>query len=147
MTSFATHMTGELYALLRTQSVLGRLMVDGPSDDAAFAGFAAFAAGVDAAREGAGLGLAHQLFAVRTLGLTERWPGSSLADYLSGLLIGDEVRAGIAAHGAPRVLIGEAALCARYATALRRFGVSAPLTLNNTAPTGLWTIAKAMGLL
>ena len=147
VTGFATHMTGELYALLRTQSVLGRLMVDGPSDDAAFAGFAAFEAGVDAAREGAGLGLAHQLFAVRTLGLTERWPGSSLADYLSGLLIGDEVRAGIAAHGAPRLLIGEVALCARYATALQRFGVSAPLTLNNTAPTGLWTIATAMGLL
>lgn len=145
VTGFATHMTGELYALLRTQSVLGRLMVDGPSDDAANG--QAFAAGVDAAREGADLGLAHQLFAVRTLGLTERWPTTSLADYLSGLLIGDELRAGIAAHGAPQVLIGEAALSARYATALARFDVSAPLLLNNTAPTGLWTIAKAMGLL
>ena len=141
VTGFATHMTGELYALLRTQSVLGRLMVDGPSDEAAFV------AGVDAARDGAGLGLAHQLFAVRTLGLTERWPATSLADYLSGLLIGDELRAGIAAHGAPQVLIGEAALSARYATALARFNVSAPLLLNNTAPTGLWTIASAMGLL
>ncbi|HEY1091989.1 MAG TPA: 2-dehydro-3-deoxygalactonokinase, partial [Burkholderiaceae bacterium] len=132
------HMTGEMFALLRQHSVLGRLMpAENGSDEEAFA------AGVNAAREHGELGLSHQLFAVRTLGLTERMPRSALPDYLSGLLIGHELRAGLQGQAvAPITLIGEPALCERYAQALVLFD-SGPVTLlPNTAAAGLWRIAR-----
>lgn len=142
VTGFATHMTGELYALLRQHSVLARLM---PADGASPPSSASFLAGVDAAREGGALG--HQLFAVRTLGLFKRLAAEQLPDYLSGLLIGHEIAHELAA-GAPQrlALVGEPALCERYALALGRFGISAPLQLDNTAPAGLWQLAQTLGL-
>ena len=138
--SFATHMTGELFAVLRHHSVLGRLMPAGVSDD-----ITAFISGVCAARDQGNLGLSHQLFAVRTLGLTEKLPHSALADYLSGLLIGHEIRAGLAARldDAPLVLIGEPALCSRYAAALGQFGCGTDVPqLPNTAAAGLRQLAR-----
>lgn len=156
--AFETHMTGELYAVLRQHSILGRLMpppvVDTvPAAESTGARATAFVAGVQAARGGAHGGLGHQLFAVRTLGLTGRLSPASLADYLSGLLIGHELVAGLAASataraaGAPLVLIGEAALCRRYVEALSLFGVQVDAALDNTAPRGLWSFARAAGLL
>ncbi|MBV8034117.1 2-dehydro-3-deoxygalactonokinase [Roseateles sp.] len=139
---FATHMTGELYALLRQHSVLARLM---PADGTPAPSSGAFVAGVDAAREDGGLG--HQLFTVRTLGLFKRLPPEHLPDYLSGLLIGHEIAHELAS-GAPARLavVGDPALCDRYAQALGRFGLDAPLQLDNTAPAGLWRLAQTMGL-
>ena len=143
ITGFGTHMTGELYALLRRQSVLSRLM---PEEDAASP--EAFIAGVDAARTGGDEGLGHQLFAVRTLGLMERMPVEGLADYLSGLLIGHELRAGLRSRiEGPLAIVGEPALCERYARALARFGESKPLLLANTAPDGLACLARHLELL
>jgi 2-dehydro-3-deoxygalactonokinase len=145
---FATHMTGELYAVLRQHSVLGRLMpADVPADPDAFA------RGVEAARDHGDLGLQHQVFAVRSLGVTGRMAHAALADYLSGLLIGHEVRAGlqwraVAGLGAtPLALVGAPALCTRYQTALQRFDRAADLVLDNTAPAGLLALARAGGLL
>jgi len=139
---FATHLTGELYALLRQHSVLARLM---PSEDCTDP--IAFAAGVRAARERGEEGLSHQLFAVRTLGLSGRLAGSALPDYLSGLLIGHELRAGLAARDAdaPLALVGEPALCRRYATALALFDSAPPRLLPNTAAMGLWHLAQLLG--
>jgi 2-dehydro-3-deoxygalactonokinase len=150
---FATHMTGELFALLRQHSVLGRLMppIDGPRDGAGNA--SAFLAGLRAAREQGELGLGHQLFAVRTLGLTGELAAAALADYMSGLLIGHELRAGLAwrfTQGlaqAPLLLIGEPSLCARYAQGLHAFDCKVDLTLDNTAPAGLWRLAQSAGWL
>lgn len=152
---FATYLTGELFAVLKAHSILGRLMpvadaveaVD--KTDAARA--AAFALGLDAAR-GAGPGdLLHALFATRTLGLTARLPASALAEYLSGLLIGSEIVSGLAAFNTgaalPWALIGEPMLCERYAASLRRFGLAQCTLLDNTAPAGLWRLARAARLL
>lgn len=142
VTGFATHMTGELYALLRQHSVLARLM---PTDGSAPPSPQAFLAGVDASRDSGSL--SHQLFAVRTLGLFHRMPPEDLPDYLSGLLIGHEIAHELQAQAPERLaLIGEPALCARYAQALARFGIDAPLQLDNTAPAGLWRLAQLMGL-
>jgi len=137
---FATHLTGELYALLRQHSVLARLMPTGDFSDPS-----AFGAGVRAARERGEEGLSHQLFAVRTLGLGGRLAGSALPDYLSGLLIGHELRAGLAARDAdaPLVLVGEPALCQRYASALALFDLAAPRLLPNTAALGLWRLSQS----
>jgi 2-dehydro-3-deoxygalactonokinase len=147
--SFATYMTGELYAVLREHSILGRLMPTEPAD----AGVAAlgFDAGLEAARASSPGDLGHQLFAARTLGLTDRLPRSALADYLSGLLIGHELVSALAGSRATReggarvVLLGDAALCRRYALALEAYGAAAHAQLDDTAPRGLWEFARAAG--
>src|SRR5262249_18368496 len=84
--SFTTHMTGEGSSALWRHSILGRLSdVDTVEDKAAFD------AGVD--RSADGQGLLHHLFGVRTRGLFQEIPAAGLASYLSGLLIGHEIRA------------------------------------------------------
>lgn len=143
---FATHMTGELYAVLRKHSVLGRLMEEGPFNEPAYLD------GVDAARRNGELGVAHQMFAARTLGVTGRMAPAALGDYLSGLLIGHEIRAGLAwraqagLDGAPLALVGSAQLCRRYQAALRHYSGESALALDNTAPAGLLLLARAAGL-
>ena len=80
---FRTYMTGEVFAVLRQHSILGRLMHDDVDDDAAFD------RGVARAAEAGGL--LHHLFSARTAGLFDRIAEPRLASYLSGLLIGDEI--------------------------------------------------------
>jgi 2-dehydro-3-deoxygalactonokinase len=113
---FETFMTGEVYAVLRAHSVLGRMMAaEIPGEG--------FARGVEAARGLARPGdLLHAMFAARTFGLFETLPPDQLGEYLSGLLIGAEILAG--ARGAPRATaIGSAGLTARYAGAGAQLGV------------------------
>lgn len=148
VTRFSTYMTGELYALLRQHSVLGRLIAAEPAGDRE-----AFLEGVDAAYQHGEEGLSHQLFAVRTLGVTQRMRAGALADYLSGLLIGHEIRSGLAWRAQagladrPLVLVGEPRLCARYADALAHVRAPASRVLDNVAPAGLLAVARAAGLL
>jgi 2-dehydro-3-deoxygalactonokinase len=147
--SFATYMTGELYAVLREHSILGRLTTEWADAGAAALGFEK---GLEAARRSSPGDLGHQLFAVRTLGLTGRLPRNALADYLSGLLVGNELVSALAASratrdvGVPLVLLGDAALCQRYARALEVFGAAVDAQLDDTAPRGLWEFARAAGL-
>lgn len=143
VTGIRTRMTGETYALLRRHSVLARLM---PSDDTDTPlGRDAFVAGVVAARDAQGSDLLAQLFSVRTLGLTARWPAQALPDHLSGLLIGHELVAGLSLADAPLALVGEPALCRRYALALDVLGATAVATHANTACAGLWQLAVQAG--
>ncbi len=140
---FSTHMTGELYAVLRAHSVLGRLM---PVETESVP--QAFKAGVLLARNDGGAGLTHQLFSVRTLGLTGHLPAVALPDFMSGLLIGHELRAGLGWRGQARlgdatlVLTGEPALCQRYATAFELFDMDPVPVLPNTSGVGMWRIAS-----
>lgn len=152
VTGFRTFMTGELYALLRRHSLLGQTM---PAEGEAGTGSdeAAFNAGLARARQAGPGDLAHQLFGTRTLGLTGQLTPQGQADYLSGLLIGHELVAGLAAiaddhHGTPPLaLIGDPALLARYAGALRALDHAPAALLGNTAPQGLHQFARAAGLL
>jgi 2-dehydro-3-deoxygalactonokinase len=141
VTGLRTRMTGEAYALLRQHSVLARQMLaeDTPLDREAFA------AGVVAARDAQGRDLLAQLFSVRTLGLTRRWPAAALPDHLSGLLIGHELVAGLGSADGPLALVGEPALCRRYALALDVLGASAVTVGTNTACAGLWQLAVQAG--
>jgi 2-dehydro-3-deoxygalactonokinase len=136
--AFTTFMTGELFAVLRAHSILGRLARDGAGGDE---DAAAFVRGVDAAR-GSRAGLAPLLFSARASVLVGDLAAGSSLDYLSGLLVGDEVRVGLAAEEQPAALIGDPALCARYAIALERFGVTGVPVLQDTAAAGLWAIAQ-----
>jgi len=86
LVTFRTYMTGEIFGLLRKSSgTLSQLMEDDAVDDDAFLRGVDHASGPDAAN------LLHSLFSVRTLGLLNRVPRSSLASYMSGLLIGAEI--------------------------------------------------------
>jgi len=162
VTGFTTYLTGELFAMLRDHSIVGR-----PARDARLAGAgatqpsvaeAAFVRGVRMARESGRRGIAGRLFTTRSLWLVGDLPVGQTLDYLSGLLVGEELRSALAGgdesapgganHGdaAPIVLIGDAMLCARHRLALGEFGVADVRVANDTGPTGLWTIATAAGL-
>ncbi|HWX50945.1 MAG TPA: 2-dehydro-3-deoxygalactonokinase [Roseomonas sp.] len=147
ITRFATYMTGELFAVLCRHSLLGRLMIGEAAPGIAAT---AFARGVAMARDSGPGDLAHQIFAARSLGLAGDLPGAALQDFLSGLLIGNEVVSGTrraALPGTPLVLIGEEALCRRYAEVLSELGRAPMAQLGNTAPAGLFHFATAAGLI
>jgi 2-dehydro-3-deoxygalactonokinase len=134
--SFATHMTGEVFALLWRHGILGRLgSTDSVDDDAAFD------AGVD--RSAQGEGLLHHLFGVRARGLFAELPPASLASYLSGILIGHELRA--SAPAGPVAIIGTAELSRLYGRAFGRLGIEARLIETEPAPRGLWLIGGIAG--
>jgi len=139
--SFATHMTGELFAVLREHSILGRLMsVDAAhAPDAFRRGWETSLAGDDA--------LLHRLFGTRTLGLFDQLAPVAAPSYLSGLLIGDEVRAAVRGLSESTVtVIGDPMLCDRYGEVLAGSGVTARAAPPDSARIGLWRIAVEAGL-
>ncbi len=140
--AFATYMTGETYALYRNHSILGRLMKDGPQDEAAF--MRGVAQSLQTPTD-----MLHQLFSVRTLGLFNEVPPEKLASYLSGLLIGYEVGSAIAGHrgGEQYLVLGSHALAANYVTALRRAGLNVALGDPLSGINGQRLIAKEAGIL
>jgi 2-dehydro-3-deoxygalactonokinase len=147
--SFATHMTGEVFALLRRHSILGRLMPEeGAAGGAALGGTGPderwFAAGLRRAAEPGGL--LHHLFGVRARGLMGEIPAEGLADYLSGILIGHELSNGPGRpdrsdHGDPIYVAGSAELSARYLFALQLTGRPAVQLDPDAAAAGLFSLA------
>lgn len=122
---FRTFMTGEFYALLSQHSILARTLdASAPFDEAAFL------SGVAQADNGEGL--LHNAFGARTLSLFERMSAGELASYLSGLLIGEELRTQSVRANGEVVLIGSPALTQRYALALKTLG-TATRTLGSEA--------------
>ncbi len=109
---FATYMTGEFFALLRQHSILARSLPDGDPGWAADA----FDAGVRHSMAGAGL--LHAAFGVRTLTLFERLPPGERSSFLSGVVIGEELRSRVLRPDPSVTLIGAPALTQRYARAL-----------------------------
>ena len=85
---FTTHMTGEAFGALRGHTILGRMMREGPADGAPFD------AGVRRSDDPGGL--LHHIFGARSLVLAGRLAETDAAAYLSGILIGHEVRAALA---------------------------------------------------
>jgi 2-dehydro-3-deoxygalactonokinase len=141
---FHTYMTGEVFATLREHSILGRPAREAgggqPSDQA-------FAAGVQAVRDAGPAGATALLFSARTLVLGGQLPAAYSLDYLSGLLVGEELRCALpAAGGATLRLVGDPALCTRYRRALALFGHEAEVAAADAAAQGLWQIARRAGL-
>lgn len=115
---FATRMTGEARAVLLGHSILGRLAApaQAPADEA-------FRRGLRRSREGGGL--LHHLFGTRALGLMGELAPAETDGYLSGLLIGHEVRAAVEDGVAGTVhLAGSDTLCRLYALAFAEYGVA-----------------------
>lgn len=115
VTGFRTVMTGEVYALLREHSILGAQMQDEPAPGPDFdAGLARGLATGEAIAD---------LFAVRADLLSGAGRIGNGAAYASGLLIGADVRAGLAASSATEVhVIGRPDLAGLYASAIEASG-------------------------
>jgi len=129
---------GEVFAVLRDHSILGRtLEKDAPFDAAAFE------AGV--ARSAAAHGLLHHLFGVRAEHLAGRLDARSVRDHLSGLLLGHELRS--EPGDAPLALLGSPALVERYVHACRVLARSAGILDPRAAARGIARIAHARSLL
>jgi 2-dehydro-3-deoxygalactonokinase len=129
--SFRTFMTGEVYHLLRTHSILARTMdaEEGPLDEAAFADGLRHAA--------ASANLLAAAFSARTLALFDRLPPSAAPSYLSGLVIGEELRGQTETRP---VVIASPALARRYAIALPGAG----LLGSEAAWQGLHAVAQSL---
>lgn len=142
ITHFDTFMTGELFAVLSQHSLLGR--TQRPSE---VFNEAAFDRGVQVAQSEDGLrGVLSTLFSARTLGLTGELAPEAQADYLSGLLIGHELAGLPANRDRDIVLVGNAALCARYQRALALCGFAHVTQAREATERGLWQLAVAAGL-
>jgi 2-dehydro-3-deoxygalactonokinase len=144
---FMTFMTGELWSVLLTHSILGRLATNAAQAQGIGP---AYASGV---ARGLGPGsLAHDLFGARTLALTGDLAGDDVADWLSGLMIGREVRNArtwARRQGYDRAcvrLIGDDALVARYEVALMQADIAVERAHPHAAAHGLWRIAARAGI-
>ena len=144
---FMTFMTGEMWSVMLAHSILGRLAV---MPDASSPPRPGFERGV---ARGLGPGnLTHDAFGARTLALMGELEGDEVADWLSGLMIGRELRnARTWAHrhgydGARVRLIGGDALVARYAAALAQADVIVERAPRHAAAFGLWRIAVQAGI-
>ena len=122
---FATYFTGELYALLRHQSMVGRPATE-PED------LRGFDLGLDAAernsgRSGRRVGLLHLIFGARAAAVTGKLPNAMLGPYISGLLTGDEINGALSLfHKPPQLtLVGAVDRVELVSRALERHGVEA----------------------
>ena len=146
--AFATFLTGELYAVLKEHSILGRMMAPGNEPD--IVDPAAYERGVRRGLAAAGpeASLLHDLFGARTLALFGELAPAAARDYLSGLVIGSEIREGRAwvvrqgADAGRALLVGAPALTGRYATACAIAGIAAAVGPADAASRGLWRIAQ-----
>jgi 2-dehydro-3-deoxygalactonokinase len=128
ITEFATYVTGEAFAAFRDQTILARQMRGRAVGDDAFD------AGV--ARSADAGGLLHHLFGVRSMGLANRLKDADAASYLSGIMIGHEVRDALRSADTVCV-IGSATLSSRYARAITACGGASRMGDTDSAARGL----------
>lgn len=136
ITGFTTAMTGEVFALLRQHGLLAAML---PRGAVAFDG-AAFRAGID--RSGSAGGLLHHLFGLRTRRLFDELAPEAAPDYLSGLLIGHELRNG-GWHGTVRI-IASRELAERYHLAFTHLGIAAAVEPEHAAARGLYRLGRLL---
>ena len=141
--TFRTFLTGEIYALLKAHSIVGRLI---PAQVPEFRE-EAFLDGIRQACDAASSGLLHDVFTARSGALLGNFSPDEIADRLSGLVIGHELSAGLAlgwSQGAVR-LVGDAVLCARYRMALAALGHASELGPAHATVAGFERLAALQG--
>lgn len=112
--SFQTVMTGEIFSLIKTHSILADLLQEDVHEGLAFR------AGVAEALSGRAV--LSALFGIRARALLKQADGDG-ASWASGLLIGADIAAGVKDYrGGPIALIGRPDLCVLYAAAANQAG-------------------------
>jgi 2-dehydro-3-deoxygalactonokinase len=121
VTRFQTALSGELFELLRRHSVLAR---DGgevrPDSEIC-------AQGLSYVRENPKVDLLHLLFSARSRVVTGAMAKEDAVSYLSGLIVGADVRAAVSLFGLSGTvhLVCTPALAALYGRALAQYGLTA----------------------
>ena len=133
--SFWTAMTGDLFRAIRSGTILRSCTQHEPDDEKAFL--------MGVARAGKGGEFGHQLFGVRTQVLTGDMKETAASSYLSGLLIGNEVK-NISGKDGRIHIIGDEKLCLLYQKALLEFGMIATMEPEGAALRGLQRIARSL---
>lgn len=134
--SLSTHMTGEVFGALRGHTSLARMMRDGPTNGAPFD------AGV--ARSAEPGGLLHHLSGVRAEIMAGRLQEADAPAYLSGILVGHEIRAALTEHSVTLVhVIGLPEMTALYAKAAAACGIFAERHDGEAVACGLRRIGEA----
>ncbi len=132
---FHTVVTGELFDLLINNSLVGGLAT---STDWSEAGFAK---GVNDGFNSTGI--ISQLFTARSGVLLSLLDAQDVHSYLSGLLIGNEIRESVRAYpDIPRLLVGADALLHRYQLAFDLLGIEADREVSVAAATGFQKLIK-----
>jgi 2-dehydro-3-deoxygalactonokinase len=121
---FATYMTGEMYALLREHSMIGRPATE-PGDPNGFD------LGLDASLRNAGdegdrVGLLHLLFGARAAVVSGKMGAGLLGPYLSGLLTGDEINGALSQFSRPSsvTIVADSPRADLYVQALNRRSIA-----------------------
>ena len=135
--AFKTYMTGEVFALLSQHSILAKTMDVSAELDAA-----AFLQGIDHSQQAGSL--LHKLFAVRTLGLFDHLSAAALPSYLSGLLIGEELRdQALSTTTSPVMVMGSDTLTQRYTLALKHLHIASHSWGAQATWAGLYALARS----
>jgi 2-dehydro-3-deoxygalactonokinase len=163
ITMFDTHFSGELFAVLKEHSILGRLFeptlslqnglqtlyppsLASRSAEQSAEQNQAFERGIQTAKQNPQNLLQH-LFSTRALGLDAQLSAGAGEHFLSGLLIGHEVSAAMASRNlvGSIKLVGGTSLCARYAQAFALFNIATE-SYASTSALGLWRLGRAAKL-
>ncbi len=116
---FTTAMTGELFALLRTHSILAAQLAGEVAPDDAF---------LEGVREGAKRDLTASLFGIRAASLLGARADADMASFASGLIIGADVAARAAASPLDTAyILADTPLGALYGAAIEANGRTATL--------------------
>jgi 2-dehydro-3-deoxygalactonokinase len=116
--AFRTVMTGEIFNLLKNNSILADLLSTPAAPDKSFAAGVQHGLAED--------DLTAELFSVRARVLLGSRPREEAASYISGLLIGSDVRIGMRMRSQEEIIVmGRPELTGLYATALAVTGRSA----------------------
>ncbi len=135
---FKTFMTGEFYALLSQHSILAKTCLpDAPLKKEVFLD------GVMQSQKSGGL--LHHAFSARSLALFEKLNPAQSSSYISGLLIGEEIKSAqhsMQADSTPLFILGNSQLTQRYAFAMEALGMSAQALPDEVTWSGLWALAN-----
>jgi len=142
ISDYMTYMTGELFGSLKSHTILGALMSAGPFNEDGYR------LGVQAGLSSDG-NLLHELFQVRTKPLFGIISEDMSADYLSGMLIGAEIRyaAQNVDDGQIITIVGRGDLADRYEIALAEADLGSRRAPDNIVALGHFLIAKSAGLI
>lgn len=142
--AFRTFLSGEMFALLRAHSIVGRLIPMG----ALIFDKAAFLEGIMQASSSTSSGLLHDVFTARSGALLGNFPPDDIADRLSGLIIGNELHAGLALGWPTGMirLVGEPALCERYQVGLHSLGQPSEIGPKHAVIAGFTRLAALQGM-
>lgn len=139
LTAFRTIMTGELFELVRHQSLVGAIATSDTHDADAF---------IKGVQQGYSSDtVVSDLFTLRSSVLLEQVSASSVHSRLSGLLIGREIREGQQLLGDDSdavILVGADRLCDLYKAAFKTLGTDVTQFDGNAAVSGFRLVANSL---